>query len=889
MSLPLNNRNVTVAIASEESIQTGPVPAADGESAKTGHVTATVTNAHPADQKAPTSPAGKNRKFLESVLAWPDANGPGWINMHVNQPNDDPTKNGGKPWVLGWPFRNIDDFLRRAIWVHNNPGIAYNVWMCMSQQCDATITNNGKPKAVRKAANATRLAAIWIDCDVKPKPADQPVGEPWDHYETLEEARSALDAFAAKVGLPASSAVVNSGGGLHVYWISDQPLSPDEWRPYAEGLKALLLQEGIKCDIAVTTDIARILRVPGTLNHKYSPPRRVTLVHLGQAYNFTTELSVLCGIAPARSTTSAPPASAISIIEPGYENNFARGPDPAFAALPLTDTLGAGISRSSEPLDPGPVFENCGFMRQARDTGGADYDNTLWMYSVLCATFMDNGNDIAHTISKGHRKYTEAETQAMYERKLADRAERGIGWPNCATIYGAGCKACVACPFRAEGKTPLHLTGPITATVNPIPATPAPWSAPALRVTFSNIRHRRTLYGHDLVRGEVTVLGSPGGVGKSSLAIGMAVSLVVGKELLDERIRGSDLKVLLINAEDGTDEIRRRVWAFCLAHQVAEHELDRLYAAGADDCRVQALSFLKPNQQGYSELDTTGLAQLRAALQSLSPDVVILDPLVALCASGNMNDNPSMSLVMRTLKALAAEFDCAILVVHHTRKNAEAGTADAISGAASIVNLARRAIMPVTLSGDEAMPLGILPSERLRHFKLVDAKSNLAPRSADLPIYRLQGVELPNQEPPIYPFGDNVQAVVRVNPPPQAGGAASMDDLKIRQAILDLVARGKVIEGKLYPYSPNTTGAANIRSILDDAVAAARDATAPRQWAPGDLEAVVATTIKNLLKDGTLMSGEITGAGRFRRGQGLQVNSSLTNGGPDATGTKTAA
>jgi hypothetical protein len=283
---------------------------------------------------------------------------------------------------------------------------------------------------------------------------------------------------------------------------------------------------------------------------------------------------------------------------------------------------------------------------------------------------MDNGNEIAHTISKGHRTYTEAETQAMYERKLADRAERGIGWPNCATIHGAGCKACASCSFLADGKSPLHLTGPVTATVNPTPATPLPWSASALRVSFSNIRHRRTLYGHDLVRGEITVLGSPGGVGKSSLAIGMGVSIAVSKELLDEKIRGSDLKVLLINAEDSGEEIQRRVWAFCLGHRVGEYELDRLYVAGADDPRVQRLSLLRTNEKGQSQLDEAGFAELRGAFQLLSPDVVVLDPLVALCASGNMNDNPSMSLVMRKLKALAIEFNCAVLVVHHTRKNA---------------------------------------------------------------------------------------------------------------------------------------------------------------------------------------------------------------------------
>jgi hypothetical protein len=113
-----------------------------------------------------------------------------------------------------------------------------------------------------------------------------------------------------------------------------------------------------------------------------------------------------------------------------------------------------------------------------------------------------------------------------------------------------------------------------------------------------------------------------------------------------------------------------------------------------------------------------------------------------------------------------------------------------------------------------------------------------------------------------------------------------MDEYKIRQVILDLVGRGKVIDGKVYSYSPSAAGADNARGIVQDAVAAARDATAPRQWAPGDLEALVASTIKTLVKDGTLVSVEIT-QGRFRRGRGLQVTSPA-NGGADASDIKAA-
>jgi hypothetical protein len=214
------------------------------------------------------------RKFLASVLHWPEPSGPGNINLHCNRKNHT-IKNGGKPWVSGWPFQDIDKFIARAKWIDTTEDL-FNVWMCMSQQSKCGTNSNGKPKAIRLAKNATWLKSIWIDCDIKEKPASwdaEHPGEPWTHYETEREALRAFGDFAAKVGLPMPSAIVHSGGGLHVYWISQTPMSPREWEGYAEGLKALLVREAVKCDTGLTTDAARLLRVPGTLNHKYTPAR----------------------------------------------------------------------------------------------------------------------------------------------------------------------------------------------------------------------------------------------------------------------------------------------------------------------------------------------------------------------------------------------------------------------------------------------------------------------------------------------------------------------------------------------------------------------------------------------------------------------------------------
>ena len=307
---------------------------------------------------------------------------------------------------------------------------------------------------------------------------------------------------------------------------------------------------------------------------------------------------------------------------------------------------------------------------------------------------------------------------------------------------------------------------------------------------------------------------------------------------------------------------------------------NRLYVAGADDAQVQRLSFLRTTDKNFSILNKSGFDVLEAALGYCAPTLVILDPLVAFCAGGNMNDNAVMSLVIRELKQLAAKFDCAVLVVHHTRKGADVGNAEAISGAAATVNLARRAIMPVPMTEDEAKKFGVLPSERGRYFKVVDAKSNLAPRSADSPWYQLHSVELPNPEPPIYPHGDNVQAIARVNLSLLNNAAATADDQKIQRAILDLVDRGKIIGGQSYPYSPSLAGADNERALLEDALAAVRDATAPRPWIADDLKAVVTGAIKKMKNEGLLavkdMKELVAGPGRFRKGRGLAVTQART-------------
>jgi P4 family phage/plasmid primase-like protien len=400
---------------------------------------------------------------LESVLVWPgDANAPGWINVHVNSKNDNPSdtskkNNEGKPWTPGWPFKTVDDALSRINWTESNDRF-FNAWVCMSQQIEcAKSQKTGKPKALRKALNATYFKAIWVDVDVKAGSAR--------HYATQGDAWAAISAFYKKVGLPKPSIIVDSGGGLHIYWTSDRPLSLDEWRPYAAGLKALLLQEGVKCDAGLTTDAARILRVPGTFNHKYDPPREVKLLHCGKDYDFAADLAML----PKANVTAAVTSQVKKtiVIEPGVVFDQ---PDPAFAALAPDNALQAGIEPTGLTyVDPRPIFakDGCPWLREALRTGGADFDQPQWNLSVLCTVFMENGDAIAHEISKGHPGYVHADTATLYDRKVSDRLDRGIGYPSCSAIAGARSAHCAACPHFKKGKSPLNIRPDFAALRQP--------------------------------------------------------------------------------------------------------------------------------------------------------------------------------------------------------------------------------------------------------------------------------------------------------------------------------------------------------------------------------------------------------------------------------------
>ncbi|HVE90920.1 MAG TPA: AAA family ATPase [Actinomycetota bacterium] len=115
----------------------------------------------------------------------------------------------------------------------------------------------------------SRANCVWLDLDA---------GKGYD----LQQRR---DQVAKMETQP--SVLVESGRGLHAYWLLDSPATTKDELARAQAIMRSMSQR-FACD--TTADLPRIFRVPGTFNHKVDPPAPV---QVATAINERTSLARL--------------------------------------------------------------------------------------------------------------------------------------------------------------------------------------------------------------------------------------------------------------------------------------------------------------------------------------------------------------------------------------------------------------------------------------------------------------------------------------------------------------------------------------------------------------------------------------------------------------------
>lgn len=266
---------------------------------------------------------------------------------------------------------------------------------------------------------------------------------------------------------------------------------------------------------------------------------------------------------------------------------------------------------------------------------------------------------------------------------------------------------------------------------------------------------RRWLLGNILIRQYVTVLAGSGGGGKTSLAIGWALSLASGKPVMGERV-GKPRRVL-IWSEDPPEELAKRVDAAMQIHGLTRADIgDRLLVVSIDELRITIARF----SQELREVIAVDVAALKQIILANKLDVLMLDPIAELHELEE-NDNVQMAKLMGMVRSVARETKTAILLLHHASKaSVDAGkksAATATRGAGAIVNSARVSMVLNEMTAKDAQDFGIPEDERPLYGELTRPKSNMSSRTFGGDFIKVELVPFGNGD------ADNDEDVVAVS------------------------------------------------------------------------------------------------------------------------------
>jgi len=229
--------------------------------------------------------------------------------------------------------------------------------------------------SARTISNASHLNSFYLDLDCG-------LGK---EYADQAEAAAALKEFIKATKMPKPTVLVNSGRGVHAYWVVEQPLPKEEWKPIAEGLKALCSAHKLHADPAVTADVARILRIPDTLNFKnVDDPLPVKIIMAGQRVPVDSIKQLL----------------ATDVLDIPGEPPFKRQPDPTTLAL-----MGNYQSRFKTIMLKSIKGEGCAQLVHIYENQDS-IEEPLWRAGLSIAQHCVDADTAIHKLSSKHPEYS---------------------------------------------------------------------------------------------------------------------------------------------------------------------------------------------------------------------------------------------------------------------------------------------------------------------------------------------------------------------------------------------------------------------------------------------------------------------------------------------------
>ena len=257
----------------------------------------------------------------------------------------------------------------------------------------------------RTAENARHIKALFADIDCN---EDGP-----KTYGTKEAGMEAFNAFMQKTGLHelGKPYIVDSGGGYHIYWPLTATLDITTWKPVAENFKRLCKQEGLKIDMTVTADAARVLRWPDTFNFKpsYSEPRPVRILQEGVLFDFDILASAIIGQLQAGGTPAVTTPSNVVAL-PGTRPSLA----PSATSVKLFENSTTKFKNIAKATQAG---SGCGQLENFIENAEDDGMEPLWRGWLSIAQKCEDADKATVWLSKLHPYDNERMNQKLREIK----------------------------------------------------------------------------------------------------------------------------------------------------------------------------------------------------------------------------------------------------------------------------------------------------------------------------------------------------------------------------------------------------------------------------------------------------------------------------------------
>lgn len=268
-----------------------------------------------------------------------------------------------------------------------------------------------KDDSSRAKPNVQALKAFWLDIDCGPD----------KDYDTQEEGLAALQQFCKTTGLP-KPIVVNSGRGWHVYWALKEEISREEWEPVGKRLKEVCAAQEFYVDNNCF-EVARILRVPGTMNLKGDEPLPVEVMHVGKPVTLEFMRETL---------------------------GVTEQPRPAFAGN-RQSKLGSMLQDSIENSFSHIMMRGADGCKQltACYEEREDISEPRWFDALSVAKFCSDRDKAVHKLSADHPDYDPA--------KVEQKLKHILGPHTCEVFESNNPGGCTGCPHKGKLKSPIVL------------------------------------------------------------------------------------------------------------------------------------------------------------------------------------------------------------------------------------------------------------------------------------------------------------------------------------------------------------------------------------------------------------------------------------------------